>query len=129
VATELAEIARGMPAAVDPQEARDRLVHGLRRAKRRSMVEVAVADLAGTIGTRDATRILSDLADEVLEQATRFELGGDSRGLAMIAVSKLGGRGSAASIWTCSSSTIQQPQCPTSIRPSTSCGARHTSSG
>jgi [glutamine synthetase] adenylyltransferase / [glutamine synthetase]-adenylyl-L-tyrosine phosphorylase len=92
VETELAEIARGAALDPDPHEARDRLVHGLRRAKRRIMVEVAVADLAGTIGTRDATRILSELADEVLDRATRFELGGEARGLSVIAVGKLGGR-------------------------------------
>jgi [glutamine synthetase] adenylyltransferase / [glutamine synthetase]-adenylyl-L-tyrosine phosphorylase len=92
VATELAEIARGAPPGSAPEDSRDRLVHGLRRAKRRAMVEVAVADLAGTIGTRDVTRILSELADEVLERTTHFELGGEAMGLAVIAVGKLGGR-------------------------------------
>lgn len=92
VATELAEIERGVAPGGDEYEARDRLVRGLRRAKRQVMVEVAVADLAGTIGTRDATRILSELADEVLDRTLRFVLGGQARGLAVIAVGKLGGR-------------------------------------
>jgi glutamate-ammonia-ligase adenylyltransferase len=91
VALEVAEIERGSPSS-DAHDARDRLVHGLRRAKRRVMVEVAVADLAGTIGTRDATRTLSALADEVLDRATRFVLGGEPRGLAVVAMGKLGGR-------------------------------------
>lgn len=92
VRTELAEIERGATDDDDEYEARDRVVHGLRRAKRRVMVEVAVADLAGVIATREATRVLSDLADETLARAVNFELGGDARGLAVIAVGKLGGR-------------------------------------
>lgn len=76
----------------DPYAERERFVGALRRAKRLVMVEVAVADLAGVIATREATRILSDLADETLEQAFRHELGDDGRGLALIAVGKLGGR-------------------------------------
>ena len=34
-----------------------------------------MADLAGEVGTREATLSLSALADEALEQATRFALG------------------------------------------------------
>lgn len=76
----------------DPFERRDEFVQATRRAKRRVMVEVAVADLAGILSTRDATRLLSQLADETLEHAVRFEMGGEPRGLAVIAVGKLGGR-------------------------------------
>jgi glutamate-ammonia-ligase adenylyltransferase len=56
-------------------------------------VEVALADMAGEIGTREATLTLSALADATLEQATRFALGsaGMARGLAVIAMGKLGG--------------------------------------
>lgn len=76
----------------DPYAARESFVGALRRAKRLVMVEVAVADLAGVIATREATRILSDLADETLERAVGHELGESGRGLALIAVGKLGGR-------------------------------------
>jgi glutamate-ammonia-ligase adenylyltransferase len=71
----------------------DAFVGALRRAKARVTVEVALADLAGEIGTREATLTLSALADATLEHATRFALGaGDNvRGLAVIAVGKLGG--------------------------------------
>ena len=71
---------------------------GLRRAKTRGMVEVAIADLAGQIGTRDATESLSALAECVLTVATERVLRGPSeveqpvRGLAVIAMGKLGGR-------------------------------------
>ncbi len=92
VRTELAEAQRGAPADEDEYDRKDRIVRGLRRAQRRVTVEVAVADLAGTIEIRDATRILSDLADATLEHAVAHELGGDPRGLAVIAVGKLGGR-------------------------------------
>jgi glutamate-ammonia-ligase adenylyltransferase len=87
-----AELAVARTPAGDAYEARDALVSALRRAKRRSMIEVASADLAGIIDTREATRLLSDLADQVLEQSVRFETGDDPRGLAVIAVGKLGGR-------------------------------------
>lgn len=90
VAAELA--AAEAAAAEDPFELRDRFVLATRRAKRRVMVEVAVADLAGVLSTRDATRLLSDLADETVDRAVRFEMGGSPQGLAVIAVGKLGGR-------------------------------------
>ena len=63
----------------------DMFVGALRRAKARMTVEVALADLAGEIGTREATLVLSALADATLEQATRFALGaaGAVRGLAV----------------------------------------------
>jgi glutamate-ammonia-ligase adenylyltransferase len=68
-------------------------VGALRRSKARVTVEVALADLAGEIGTREATSTLAALADATLEHATRFALGaaGGVRGLAVIAMGKLGG--------------------------------------
>lgn len=88
-----AEVAEAEAAAGDdPFERRDQFVSACRRAKRRVMVEVAVADLAGVLSVRDATRLLSELADETVDRAVRFELGGSPRGLAVIAVGKLGGR-------------------------------------
>ncbi|WP_437648944.1 bifunctional [glutamate--ammonia ligase]-adenylyl-L-tyrosine phosphorylase/[glutamate--ammonia-ligase] adenylyltransferase [Sorangium sp. So ce362] len=77
----------------DPEEA---LIAALRRAKARVTIEVGLADLSGEVGTREATLALSDLADASLEAATRFALGtppGEPvRGLAVIAMGKLGGR-------------------------------------
>jgi glutamate-ammonia-ligase adenylyltransferase len=67
------------------------LVRGLRVAKQRLMVEVATADLAGTIGTRDATRLLAALADEELQRAVDHVVG-QRGGLAVVAMGKLGGR-------------------------------------
>jgi glutamate-ammonia-ligase adenylyltransferase len=71
----------------------DAFVGALRRAKARMTVEVALADLSGEIGTREATLTLSALADATLEQATRFALAatGNVRGLAVVAMGKLGG--------------------------------------
>jgi glutamate-ammonia-ligase adenylyltransferase len=56
-------------------------------------IEIALADLSGEIGTREATLTLSALADATLEHATRFALGsvGAVRGLAVLAMGKLGG--------------------------------------
>ncbi|WP_437638048.1 bifunctional [glutamate--ammonia ligase]-adenylyl-L-tyrosine phosphorylase/[glutamate--ammonia-ligase] adenylyltransferase [Sorangium sp. So ce854] len=77
----------------DPEEA---LIAALRRAKARVTIEVGLADLSGEVGTREATLALSDLADASLEAATRFALGTPAgepvRGLAVIAMGKLGGR-------------------------------------
>ena len=86
---EVAEVTSSQRPSDDP----DMFVGALRRAKARMTVEVALADLAGEIGTREATLTLSALADATLEQATRFALGaaGAVRGLAVIAVGKLGG--------------------------------------
>jgi glutamate-ammonia-ligase adenylyltransferase len=77
----------------DVQERREGLIGALRRAKRRVTVEVAVADLAGELDTREVTQVLSALADRVLESAVRYEMGGDSRGLAVIAMGKFGAGG------------------------------------
>jgi glutamate-ammonia-ligase adenylyltransferase len=91
VAVEIAAQLQGLADGADAEERRDALVRGLRVAKQRLMVEVATADLAGTIGTRDATRLLSALADEELERAVDHVLGPEG-GLAVIAMGKLGGR-------------------------------------
>jgi [glutamine synthetase] adenylyltransferase / [glutamine synthetase]-adenylyl-L-tyrosine phosphorylase len=82
---------QALAADADDEERRDALVRGLRVAKQRLMVEVATADLAGTIGTRDATRLLAALADEELGRAVAHVVG-ERGGLAVIAMGKLGGR-------------------------------------
>lgn len=80
------------PAVEDDFDRRDAFVQATRRAKRRVMVEVAVADLAGVLTTREATRSLSELADRCFQAAVHFELGAEPKGLAVVAVGKLGGR-------------------------------------
>lgn len=77
--------------APDPQERDDALIAALRQVKSRILVEVAIADLAGAIGTRQATRTLSALADEIMQTVARYLLG-DARGLCVLALGKLGGR-------------------------------------
>jgi [glutamine synthetase] adenylyltransferase / [glutamine synthetase]-adenylyl-L-tyrosine phosphorylase len=83
------EIAR-LPADCDV----DDFVGALRRAKGNVTMEVGLADLAGEIGTRAATQALSALADANVEHALRFamrERGLGDKGLAVIAMGKLGG--------------------------------------
>lgn len=79
------------PAAEDPEEA---LVGTLRRAKTRITMEVGLAELSGEIRTREATRVLSELADVTLEHAMRRALAdrGLDGGLVVVAMGKLGGR-------------------------------------
>ena len=91
VAVEIEGQRQMLPAGADALEQREALVAGLRIAKQRVLVEVATADLAGAIGTREATRKLAALADEVLRRAVDQVLGG-AGGLAVIAMGKLGGR-------------------------------------
>jgi glutamate-ammonia-ligase adenylyltransferase len=85
-------------AALAGREARDvdAFVGALRRAKQRVTFEVGLADLAGELGTREVAHALSALADATLEHACDFamtERGLEpSRGLALIAMGKLGGR-------------------------------------
>jgi glutamate-ammonia-ligase adenylyltransferase len=97
-------------ASLTPEEASDvdAFVGALRRAKRRVYFEVGLADLAGELETRDVAHVLAALADATLDHACRFALrerleverrrdGGprvddDGRGLALIAMGKLGGR-------------------------------------
>ncbi|HEY6558856.1 MAG TPA: bifunctional [glutamate--ammonia ligase]-adenylyl-L-tyrosine phosphorylase/[glutamate--ammonia-ligase] adenylyltransferase [Polyangiaceae bacterium] len=92
VASEIEACAAATPETADLYERREQFVAALRRARGRVMVEVAVADLAASIGTRDATRVLSSLADEIIDRAVTFEMEGDPTGLTVIAVGKLGGR-------------------------------------
>ncbi len=72
-------------------ERRDSLIAGLRIAKQRVMLEVATADLAGSLFTHEATRLLAALADEQLGRAMGHVLG-ERGGLAVLAMGKLGGR-------------------------------------
>jgi glutamate-ammonia-ligase adenylyltransferase len=88
---EISAQVQALSESADDEERRDALVRGLRVAKQRLMVEVATADLAGTIGTRDATRLLAALADEELQRAVDHVVG-KRGGLAVIAMGKLGGR-------------------------------------
>ncbi|HEX9621143.1 MAG TPA: bifunctional [glutamate--ammonia ligase]-adenylyl-L-tyrosine phosphorylase/[glutamate--ammonia-ligase] adenylyltransferase, partial [Polyangiaceae bacterium] len=89
--TLFAEARRMANPSGDPYEWRQTVQTALRRAKQRVMVEVAVMDLAGEIGTREVTRRLAALADEEIERALRFELP-EATGLSVIAVGKLGGQ-------------------------------------
>ena len=100
-----ADVARGEIAAAwvealatpgdeEPDEA---LAGALRRAKARVTIEVALADLGGELDTRGATLSLSGLADAILDAAAHAALGVHAtesvRGLAVLAMGKLGGRG------------------------------------
>ncbi|MFN2388376.1 MAG: bifunctional [glutamine synthetase] adenylyltransferase/[glutamine synthetase]-adenylyl-L-tyrosine phosphorylase [Actinomycetota bacterium] len=88
------------PAAVKPREALVREARaslgwrgpeahldGLRRFKRREMLNVALSDLAGGTDAVGVGRALADLADACLEGAL-----GDVSGFAVIGMGKLGGR-------------------------------------
>jgi glutamate-ammonia-ligase adenylyltransferase len=83
----------------DVDDAIDQQVGRLRRIKGRITTQVALADLGDEIDTRTATLILSAVADGTLEAATRLAMGAvpgepveQVRGLAVIAMGKLGGR-------------------------------------
>jgi glutamate-ammonia-ligase adenylyltransferase len=87
----------------------DAFVGAMRRAKRRVMFEVGLADLAGELGTREVAHVLAALADASLEQAARFAIrerrdieaaeakaagrrAAPESVLAVVAMGKLGGR-------------------------------------
>jgi glutamate-ammonia-ligase adenylyltransferase len=91
VAAEIGNAEQALDLDTDPQEREEAFVGALRSAKRRVTVEVAVAELAGTIGLRDATRILADLAEEILARAVHHVFG-DMPGFAVLGLGKLGGR-------------------------------------
>ncbi len=85
-------------AALPPDRARDvdEWVGALRRAKRRVTFEVGLADLGGELRTRETSQALTAFADAMLGHACRFAMAergleGD-RGLALVAMGKLGGR-------------------------------------
>jgi glutamate-ammonia-ligase adenylyltransferase len=86
------ELARQRPSAANGDDPVESFVAALRRAKQRMILEVAIADLAGAIDLRAATRCLSDLADEIMARTVAFVHGADARGLAVIAMGKFGGR-------------------------------------
>ncbi len=92
LAIELDAAERSLPEDADDYESQSAFVSATRRAKQAVMVSVAVADLARQISTREATRVLSYLADEMLERVARRVLGEESRGLSIIAMGKLGGQ-------------------------------------
>jgi [glutamine synthetase] adenylyltransferase / [glutamine synthetase]-adenylyl-L-tyrosine phosphorylase len=88
----LAAMAEPLPPGDDPVEQRIGL---LRRAKRRMTIEVALADLADEIGTREVSLTLSAAADAMLEAATAVAsglvAGEPGRGLCLLAMGSLGG--------------------------------------
>lgn len=92
-AVELELLAEERPreASARREEREENFVSALRIAKRRVMLEVAVADLAGSLATRDATRLLTELANEIVRRTAAFILGDQARGLALIALGKFGG--------------------------------------
>ena len=72
----------------------DVFVGALRHAKSRITMEVGLAELSGELLTREATTVLSAVADATLEHATRHALAekGLTGGLSVVAMGKLGGR-------------------------------------
>jgi glutamate-ammonia-ligase adenylyltransferase len=91
VAAEIDNAEQSLTLDTDVDEREQAFIGALRTAKRRVTVEVAVADLAGTIGMRDATRTLAELAEEILSRAVHHVFG-DMPGFAVLALGKLGGR-------------------------------------
>lgn len=100
VAIALAEAASSGELEQDGDEA---FVGALRRAKAKFTLSVGLADLASEISTRDTTYALSAVADASLDAALRWALGAPQgapgkgppepvRGLAVLAMGKLGGR-------------------------------------
>ena len=78
----------------DERDPEDVFVGALRHAKSRIMMEVGLAELSGELLTREATTVLSAVADATLEHATRYALAekGLDGGLTVVAMGKLGGR-------------------------------------
>src|SRR6185369_3801176 len=78
------------------QEGDEAFVGALRRAKAKVTLSVGLADLASEIGTRETTHALSALADASLDATMRWALGTPEgepvKGLAVLAMGKLGGR-------------------------------------
>ena len=91
VSAEIENAAQSLSLDADVEEREQAFIGALRTAKRRVTVEVAVADLAGTIGIRDATRILAELAEEILSRAVQHVFD-HTPGFAVIGLGKLGGR-------------------------------------
>jgi glutamate-ammonia-ligase adenylyltransferase len=74
----------------DPEDA---FVGALRRAKARLLMEVGIAELSGELTLRDATLVMTAIANATLEHATRRALAerGLRGGLSVVAMGKLGG--------------------------------------
>lgn len=78
----------------DDRDPEDVFVSALRHAKSRITMEVGLAELSGELLTREATMVLSEVADATLEHAVRYALAEKELegGLAVVAVGTLGGR-------------------------------------
>lgn len=88
------EVTAGLARTAGDLDPDDALVWALRRAKARTTLRVGLAELSGEMESQEAARVLSELADASLDQATSFALAerGLEGGLAVIAMGKLGGR-------------------------------------
>ncbi len=78
----------------DRRDDPDAFVGALRRAKLRTTMEIALADVAGEVGLREPSQVLTALADSQIEAALRFASGdaGPSADFCVVGVGKLGGR-------------------------------------
>lgn len=85
-AKDRAQLTREAAASLDWRDPSTRL-DGLRRFKRREMLRVALADVAGDAEASEVGAALADIADACLEAAL-----GDEPDLAVIGMGKLGGR-------------------------------------
>ncbi len=77
----------------DESDPEDVLVGALRHAKSRMLMEVGLAELSGELLPREATMVLSAVADAELDHAVTYALAekGLKGGLAVVALGKLGG--------------------------------------
>jgi glutamate-ammonia-ligase adenylyltransferase len=93
VADEIAE-AKLRASEHEDRDPDDVFVGALRHAKSRITMEVGLAELSGELATREATTVLSAVADGTLEHAVRYALAekGLEGGLSVVAMGKLGGR-------------------------------------
>ncbi len=80
-----------LTAAASQAERDEEFMASLRRAKLRTAVSVATAELTGQLAVRDARSVLSDLADAQLRAAAQYASGGELEGFMVLALGKLGG--------------------------------------
>jgi len=87
----LAEVSAELSATCSVFRSQYTRLDAIRRFRRREMLRIGVADLTGRFGLKEVTDQLSILADAVVSQCLRTIQGGDTLGMFVLALGKLGG--------------------------------------